>query len=867
MSRLRTLIPLLAVVALLAGALTPYGIASSQSGNGRYDRDGDGLIEIEYLEQLNAVRYDLDGSGEPDQEGGSAAYAEAFPTSGGEWVCERDCRGYELTRSLDFDSPGSYTSERVSTAWTTGSGWLPIGAGERTFYAKFDGNGNTIRNLYISRTTSLDNSGAVGMFGKTGGTIQKLGIVDADVTGHIIVGGLAGHNFGTVSDSYSTGAVSGGADVGGLVGSNSGTIDRGYATGTVYGRSSEGTNQIGGLAGINSGTITNSHFSGTVSGGQLVGGLAGINARGATITDSYFIGDATGDWYVGGLVGNNNGLISESYASGTVAGGGYAGGLTGGNYDRGIIRASYAIVPVSGNRENVGGLCGQNSGTITGSYSSGSVLGTTYVGGFVGRNSSNYIVGSSYSTGKVSGIDKVGGFFGERSGSGQIIGALWDNKTAGLEKGVGEGNSAGIEGRTTAELQAPTGYTGIYTAWIIDLDNADQDFDPITGTDDFWEFGTSRQYPALKADFDGDGTPTWQEFGSQVRAAPPTPTPTPSATPTLTPTPTATPVPTATHTPTPTPTVTPTPEPTPTPTATPTPEPTPTPTVTPTHTPTLTPTDTPTPEPSATPVPTPTPTDKPSPEPPATETATAEPMAPETSIPTATPQGDIPEPPVRVITVVVTATPNPISESPTSPPEGPGSGACGLAEGPVSDGSAAITLLLLVTPLGMIGASGGGAGGNARVEDNSSPRQRTHSRAESQPCEPLRRKSRRASGPGTGDPRTSWLPTGTDAGARESTKLQKRERCPDPTPGGPDTREWHNQAWGRLEQHERTVQQRLEKVAGPGVGEERPGAGNHRRLSGAGGRRENTVPTGGRDHPGRGRYVHRTQATVKQRRE
>ena len=32
---------------------------------------------------------------------------------------------------------------------------------------------------------------------------------------------------------------------------------------------------------------------------------------------------------------------------------------------------------------------------------------------------------------------------------------------------------------------------------------------------DFWDFGTSGQYPALKVDFDGDGTATWQEFGNQ----------------------------------------------------------------------------------------------------------------------------------------------------------------------------------------------------------------------------------------------------------------------------------------------------------------------------------------------------------------
>ncbi len=123
------------------------------------------------------------------------------------------------------------------------------------------------------------------------------------------------------------------------------------------------------------------------------------------------------------------------------------------------------------------------------------------------------------------------------------------------------------------------------------LDNADQDFDPSTGADDFWDFGTSSQYPALKVDFDGDGVVTWHEFGSQGR---PTPTPTPTRTHTPTPSPTSTPIPTSTPTPTATPIPTSTHRPTPSPTATPTPEPTPTPTVTPT------PTDTPTPEPTAT---------------------------------------------------------------------------------------------------------------------------------------------------------------------------------------------------------------------------------------------------------------------------
>ena len=56
--------------------------------------------------------------------------------------------------------------------------------------------------------------------------------------------------------------------------------------------------------------------------------------------------------------------------------------------------------------------------------------------------------------------------------------------------------------------------------------NADGDDNSATGSDDFWDFGTSSQYPALKVDLDGNGTPTWQEFGGQR------PTPTPPGAPT-----------------------------------------------------------------------------------------------------------------------------------------------------------------------------------------------------------------------------------------------------------------------------------------------------------------------------------------------
>ena len=63
---------------------------------------------------------------------------------------------------------------------------------------------------------------------------------------------------------------------------------------------------------------------------------------------------------------------------------------------------------------------------------------------------------------------------------------------------------------TTEQLQAPTGYMGLYENWNVDLDGDNSPDDP-------WHFGTTSQYPVLKADLDGIGGATWQEFGYQIR--------------------------------------------------------------------------------------------------------------------------------------------------------------------------------------------------------------------------------------------------------------------------------------------------------------------------------------------------------------
>ena len=282
------------------------------------DVNGNGLIEVSSLEQLDAIRYDLDGDGTPsgtDLE--QTAYRTAFGISGAATVasCTGGCEGYELMNDLDFeDANGNGTADDKSI-WAEGAnaagvsgavaeGWAPLGYfnsdTDNAYYtATFDGRGHTISNLYINRPGTI-NVGLFGVLG-TGSNVRNLGIEGGSVTGDDQVGGLVGFSFGTISACYATGNATGtGGSVGGFAGYNiGGTISACYATGNATGT------------------------------GDYVGGFAGYNF-GGTISACYATGNASGDRYVGGLVGNNIGTISACYATGDATGTGTnVGGLVG----------------------------------------------------------------------------------------------------------------------------------------------------------------------------------------------------------------------------------------------------------------------------------------------------------------------------------------------------------------------------------------------------------------------------------------------------------------------------------------------------------------------------------------------------------
>ena len=517
----------------------PPPLPSPCTSSGDYDVDDDGLIEVSCLQQLDAIRHDLDGDGVPDinpappnepadftwgdrtevysteevspgtskgywykrgtfsDDQRRALYAAAFPSAEANMGCSEGvdpaptplCRGYELSVDLDFDENGN--GERDDT-YNTGEGWAPImgrnytrgaedwfsrlygGTGymygstsafnlAKMFRAVFEGNGRTISNLYINRPQGNE----VGLFGWVayGGVIRNLGLVDSAVRG-----------------SWQVGAIASVVDQASVMGS--------------YTRST------------------------TVSGRIEVGGLVGA-LMGGTVFESYVVGGAggsvSGDMRVGGLIGFTNkqkwpgpcgdcpwrdSNVQYSFASVNVSSVGIfgAGGLIGYAVAGSPIRHTYASGAVTA-----------QIGSFSNTKDWGALIGRLHTG----RTDRNMIIDKSYATGLVEGhaSGQAGGLQDHASGkTGGLIGgclnlpvtAAWDSywdvattgqarsgcyRTTNSDGSLESLRDSAVGGKTTSELQTPTGPTGIYSTWgPVTVDGVSI---PV------WDFGTASEYPIL----------------------------------------------------------------------------------------------------------------------------------------------------------------------------------------------------------------------------------------------------------------------------------------------------------------------------------------------------------------------------------
>lgn len=413
-----------------------------------------------------------------------------------------------------------------ATAWSTAN------AGAASVVASLDGTlaglGHTVSELQI--TTNSLNSGLIGQT-TVGSLVRDLGVVNVKIinpstaigntTGALIgqnlgdvrwaystgnssvsggngsTGGLIGRNgvnpssvlpITTISDSFSTVAVSG-TEVGGLIGRvQYGNIIRSHATGNIT-----STGSAGGLLGSSISTnISDAYATGAVTGRitgtapnlssttASLGGLVGNLSGGDYLKNSFATGDVQGGWNLGGLVGSLSAgfapyTVDNSYATGAVTsyrtssssvsttgiGGliGYVVGDNGGVFEIAVLNshATGAVTYARTFGNNAGGLIGGISGKarIDNSYASGDVKGSpaanaSGTGGLVGNG--NWLdISNSHATGNVSGALSVGGLVGvmgsihgtitNSNASGNVTGSGWN--IGGL---VGNGNGTTIAG-------------------------------------------------------------------------------------------------------------------------------------------------------------------------------------------------------------------------------------------------------------------------------------------------------------------------------------------------------------------------------------------------------------------------------------
>ena len=172
------------------------------------------------------------------------------------------------------------------------------------------------------------------------------------------------------------------------------------------------TNRYIGTFDGNNKTVSGLYFNDSAT--SYVGLFSSLSSVGTVknvgVVDSYLNGNEC----VGGVVGYNGGTVNNCYNSGTVSGSSQVGGVVG-YLNNGTVQSCYNTGAVSGSDEvgnHVGGVVGSNDyGTVRNCYNTGTVSGYDYVGGVVGSNDYG-TVQNCYNSGSVSGSSQVGGVVG-----------------------------------------------------------------------------------------------------------------------------------------------------------------------------------------------------------------------------------------------------------------------------------------------------------------------------------------------------------------------------------------------------------------------------------------------------------------------
>lgn len=287
---MKKLTSLILTICMLSTLLAPLSVLPVSAATTTNFAGGSGTAANPYLietkEQLNNVRYDLDAHYKMITD---IMFADA-----------------------DFAKGGAFYND--------GAGWAPIGSNSSSltyFTGVFDGNGHSIHNLQIN--IEANNYTRAGLFSRNKGTIKNLGIENCNIyvsnntDVYIEAGGIAGENYGTISNCYTTGSIV----AGGIVGSS----------------------YVGGIAGRHrSGTIKECYNMASVNGTYAAGGIVGDSPSVDAIIENCFNTgkitvkkneDKSSDYtFAGGIVGCESGTINCCYNVGPIISSVRSGGIS-----------------------------------------------------------------------------------------------------------------------------------------------------------------------------------------------------------------------------------------------------------------------------------------------------------------------------------------------------------------------------------------------------------------------------------------------------------------------------------------------------------------------------------------------------------
>lgn len=352
---------------------------------------------------------------------------------------------------------------------------------------------------------------------------------EGEVIGGSFVGGVIGKNDAAIGGKNAAQvgiknegiviATQGGA--GGLIGENNAAITNTVMTnkGEVHGNIANDGSGTGGLIGTNNenGDITYSSMinevTGTVTGVNNVGGLIGVNK--ADITGGRENTDGTdAGMYINKIF--NNGVIEVgSYTDAdddgkyefAASNGQNIGGLFGNN--SGTVKAAYNTGAINAaNSENVGGIAGSNSGTIDQVFNTvyntdgtnGAITGGTNVGGLVGTNSGT--LSNAYNT---TGVE------GAKGSTGNAVGV---NDTNGIIENIYASNTSGnLIGNAQGNINNAYSFSSEDEGKFVD--NVDTDNDGIkdrVDKDSYTGFDFTNDWK----NYDGSGNPLLKVFLTTV---------------------------------------------------------------------------------------------------------------------------------------------------------------------------------------------------------------------------------------------------------------------------------------------------------------------------------------------------------------